>query len=81
MSPTAGQQSLSNFYESVKFSHPMTAALMHADVLQVAIFALALDKTPALEAAENLRRTARDRDLPEVLCRVLDNALTELGFS
>lgn len=75
-----GQQSLNNFYESVKFSNPMTAALMHADVLQVGIFALAQDKTPALKAAESLRLTARERDLPEVLCRMLENALTELGF-
>ena len=77
---TPGQRSLSNFYESVKFSHPMTAALMHADILQVGIFALALDKTPAQEAADHLRKTARDRNLPEVQCRVLESALTELGF-
>lgn len=78
--PTAGQQSLSNFYESVKFSNPRVAALMHADTLQVAIFALAMDKTPAQESADNLRRIARDNNLPEVLRRVLENALTELGF-
>lgn len=77
---TPGQRSLSNFYESVKFSNPRIAALMHADVLQVAIFATALDKSPAQESAENLRRTARDYDLPEVLCRVLENALINLGF-
>jgi hypothetical protein len=76
--PTPGQQSLSNFYASVKFSHPMTAALMHADILSVGIFALAQDKTPANEAAENLRRRAED--LPEIHRRVLENALTELGF-
>lgn len=78
--PLPGQQSLSNFYESVKFSHPMTAALMHADILEVGIFALAQDKTPAYESARHLREMARDRNLPEALCRVLDNALTELGF-
>ena len=78
--PTPGQHSLSNFYESVKFSNPRTAALMHADILQVGIFALAQDKTPALAAAENLRLTARQADLPEVQCRVLESALTELGF-
>lgn len=81
MSPTSGQQSLSNFYQSVKFSNPRIAALMHADIMQVALFAaLAQDKTPAVEAAENLRRTAREYDLPEVLCRVLENALTTLGY-
>jgi hypothetical protein len=76
--PTPGQQSLSNFYQSVKFSHPRTAALMHADVLQVGIFALAQDKSPAQESADNLREMSAD--LPEVIKRVLENALIELGF-
>lgn len=78
MSPTAAQQSLSNFYESVKFSNPRTAALMHADILTVALFSLAKDKTPGVRAAYNLRVTAFD--LPPVLQRVLEGALTDLGF-
>jgi hypothetical protein len=73
-----GQQSLNNFYQSVKFSNPRTAALMHADILKVAIFAIAMDKSPAQESADNLRQLSRD--LPEVLRRVLESALTELGF-
>jgi hypothetical protein len=76
--PTAGQQSLNNFYQSVKFSNPRTAALMHADVLKVAIFAIAADPSPAQESANNLRNLSQD--LPEVLKRVLENALVELGF-
>lgn len=75
---TPGQQSLNNFYQSVKFSNPRTAALMITDVQKVAIFALAQDKTPANEAAENLRRLAQD--LPEIHRRVLESALIDLGF-
>ena len=75
----AGQQSLNNFYESVKFSHPRTAALMHTDIQKVAVFSLADDKSPAQEAANNLRDMSRD--LPEIQKRVLDCALNELGFS
>lgn len=76
--PTAAQQSLRNFYASVKFSNPRTAALMHADVLKVAIFALGQDKSPAQESANNLRNLSRD--LPEIHKRVLENALQGLGF-
>lgn len=74
-----GQQSLNNFYQSVRFSHPRTAELMHADIQTVAIFALAMDKTPAFEAVERVRETSRD--LPEIHRRVLENALIELGFT
>jgi hypothetical protein len=51
---------------------------MHADVLTVAIFSLGQDKSPAERAAYNLRTAALD--LPPALQRVLDSALTELGF-
>lgn len=74
----AAHQSLNNFYESVKFSYPRTASLMHADIMTVSVFSLAQDKTPANHAANNLRTAAQE--LPELLKRVLDNALIDLGF-
>lgn len=77
---TRGQQSLSNFYESVKFSNPRTAALMHSDIVTVAMHGLAASKSEdATEAADRLRRQALD--LPEILSRVLANALSDLGYS
>lgn len=78
MSPTPAQSSLKTFYESVKITNPRTAALMHADVLKVAIFSLAADKAPAQTSANNLRLLADD--LPEIQRRVLENALIGLGF-
>lgn len=74
------QSPLNTFYQRVKLSNPRTAALMHADILQVAIFARAQDKTPAIEATENLRKTAQNNELPESLLLVLEDALTELGY-
>lgn len=74
-----GQQSLNNFYQSVKFSNPRLAALMSDDILTVALYAVGADKAPAQEAADRLRQ--RSLDLPEVLRRVLENALTDLGYS
>jgi hypothetical protein len=73
--------SLNSFYQSVKFSHPRTAAMMHGDIQKVAIFALGQDKTPAQESAENLRKIVQEQDLPGIHRRALENALTELGFS
>lgn len=73
-----GQASLNNFYQSVRFSYPRTAELMHTDIQMVAIFALGQDKTPANEAVDRLRMTARD--LPEIHKRVLESALAELGY-
>lgn len=79
--PTAGQQSLRNFYESVKFSNPLMATLMHDDIMIVAMHGLAADNKSehANEAADRLRREAFD--LPEILRRVLENALSDLGYS
>lgn len=70
--------SLYNFYQTVKFTNPHTAALMHADLLKAEIFSTAQDKTPAIEAAKSLRLTAQE--LPESLRHELERALTELGF-
>lgn len=74
-----GQQSLKNFYESVKFSNPTLAARMSEDIVDIALYGLADDKAPAQAAVERLRQKARD--LPEVHRRVLESALTELGYS
>lgn len=74
------QQSLSHFYQSVRFHSEATAALMHGDVMIVATHALAADKSErAQEAADRLRQ--RSQDLPEALHRVLESALIGLGYS
>jgi len=76
---TPGQKSLANFYTSVKFDNPRMAALIHNDVMTVAMYALAADNTYAQDAADRLREKALD--LPEIQKRVLDNALTDLGYA
>lgn len=73
-----GQQSLHNFYESMKFSYPYLAESMREDIMVVAMYAIAADKTPGQPAADRLRRQALD--LPEIHKRVLDFALTDLGY-
>lgn len=78
---TAAQHSLNNFYISVKFSHPVVANLMVDNIETVSLNALGADKSVGQEAAESLRRQAFDYDLPPLLCMVLDNTLTELGYS
>lgn len=77
--PTPGQTSLNNFYRSVKFSDPLLACLMSEDIISVAVNSLAFDQSDGQAAANRLRDMARD--LPVLLSRVLDNALTELGYS
>jgi len=74
-----GQTSLYNFYQSVKFRSPHLATLMSDDIIIVALDALMEDNTKGQEAADRLRHTSRD--LPEVLRRVLDSALLDLGYS
>lgn len=76
---TSGQISLNNFYQSVKFSDPLLACLMSEDIISVALNALALDPSSGQDAADRLRD--RSCNLPVLLCMVLDNALTELGYS
>lgn len=75
----AAQNSLNNFYQSVKFSNPRLAALMSDDVLTVALYALSEDKSSGQGAADRLRQLSQD--LPEALRRVLEGALTDLGYS
>lgn len=77
----SGQQSLNNFYQSVKFSYPSLAALMSDNVISVALNALGEDKSAGQAAADRLRQQAFDWDLPEVLKRVLETALTDMGYS
>ena len=76
-----GANSLNNFYQSVKFENPTLAEMMGDDIVTVALYGLSADKTPAQPAAERLRRQAFEFDLPEIQRRVLDNALTEMGYS
>ena len=74
----AGQRSLNNFYQSVQFTHPALADALSDDIQAVAIHALAADKSPGQVSADRLRRMTHD--LPEIHRRVLENALTELGY-
>lgn len=74
-----GQQSLNNFYTSVKFSNPRLAVAMSDDIITVALHSLGADKSKGQDAANSLRE--RSRELPEVLRRVLESALTDLGYS
>lgn len=76
---TAAQQSLNNFYQSVKFSYPVLADLMKENIEHVALNGLSADPTPGQEYANRLRRQADQ--LPEIHRRVLANALCELGYS
>jgi len=74
-----GQQSLNNFYQSVKFHNPSLVYLISDDITTVSLYALSFDKTPGQEAANRLRE--KTRNLPVVHQRVLESALAELGYS
>lgn len=78
MMVSSGQQSLSTFYASVKFRDPLKACLLSEDIVAVALNSLALDWVSGQEAANRLR--AKSFDLPELLRRVLEKALRELGY-
>lgn len=73
--------SLRNFYESLKFSNPTLATRYADDVTTVAVNALGEDKSGGQESATRLRKRVLDDNLPEVLVRILNNALTEMGYS
>jgi hypothetical protein len=73
-----GQNSLNNFYQSVKFQNPALAHQIFPDVRMVAVHALASDKSGGKDAADRLRLMALD--LPVVFGRVLENALIDLGY-
>lgn len=77
-SSTPGQRSLNNFYQSVKFQSPNLAEDIYHDVVEVALYGLAADKSPAQGAAARLRQKALD--LPEIHKRILEQALADLGF-
>lgn len=76
---TVGQRSLNNFYRSVQFDNPRLAVLMSEDIVVVALHGLSADSSAGQESADRLRRVAID--LPEIQRRVLENALTDLGYS
>lgn len=75
----SGQQALSNFYSSVTCRDPLLASLMSEDVIAVAIYSLALNNDYGQVAANRLRE--KSQDLPELLRRILETALMELGYS
>jgi hypothetical protein len=73
-----GQISLNNFFQSVRFDNPRLADQIEMDIAVVSMWGLSKDKTGALESVDRLRRVAFD--LPVIQARVLENALTELGY-
>lgn len=79
MTTMTGQNSLNNFYKSVKFSNPTLSAVMSENIITVALNSLTEDKSAGQAAADDLRRQAEY--LPEALRRVLESALTDLGYS
>lgn len=76
----APMQSLNNFFLSVQFDNPQLAKNIATDVELVALYALGdtQDNSPGQEAAERLRHAALD--LPVIQSRVLEGALTDLGY-
>lgn len=81
MTLETGQTSLLNFFNSIKFYNPSLADLMGEDLAIVGLWALGDDKGEGQKAADRLRRQAFDFDLPEIHRRVLEGALTDLGYS
>lgn len=73
-----GQVSLNNFLQSVRFQNPALADRIMPDCVTVSLYGLSADKTPGQEAADRLRREAFD--MPVIHARVLESALSELGF-
>lgn len=73
-----GQQSLTNFYVSVQFQNPAMAQLMANDIRTVALYSLSADHEPGYEAVRRLRSQALT--LSAVQARVLDHALSDLGY-
>lgn len=73
--------SLATFYRTVKVGDPTLAALISEDVMTVALHALDKDegKAEGQVAAERLRQ--KTNELSEASRRVLENALTSLGYS
>lgn len=78
MSFMAAQQSLSNVFESIRFSNPGLANQMQSDFVAVAIHATASDKSLGQGSAVRLRMFSSD--LPEIQKRVLNNTLDDLGY-
>jgi hypothetical protein len=73
--------SLRNFYESLRFHSEVKAAIFADDITTVALNAIAHDKSKGQPAATRLREKAVQYDLPEALRRVLNAALDDLGYS
>lgn len=72
--------SLNTFYQSAKAHNPMLGVLIADDVIVVMVESRSTDKSVGQEAADRLRQRAITA-LPESLSPVLENALTELGYS
>jgi hypothetical protein len=75
----ASQQTLANFYWSVRFHDEALAEEMHEDIHIVAIWALGADKSGGQASADRLREATRP--LPVVFNTILNNLLTDIGYS
>lgn len=73
-----GFRTFENFFESVQYSDPAFAELIHDDMVTIALGGISADRTSAYEAVRRLR--ARVDRLPMIHVRILDNALEELGY-
>lgn len=74
------QQSLINFYESVKFHDPELAELMFPHIQIVTLWALGADKSGGQDSADRLREGTR-LFLPEVFNKIINTTLDEMGYS
>lgn len=76
---TPGFSTLENFYESLKWSNPAMALLMHADLMAVAVGGMSGNRDSAYSAVMRLRDRAQGLSVP--LAKILDHALSDLGYS
>lgn len=74
------QQSLLDFYESVKFHDPELAELMLPHIQIVALWALGSDTSGGQDSADRLRQGTR-LFLPEVFNKIINHTLDEMGYS
>lgn len=73
-----GQASLNIVLQSIAFDNAGLAERLQPDFATVAMHALLADKTGGRDAADRLRRAAFN--LPVIQARVLEMALTDLGY-
>lgn len=71
--------SLSNFYLGVQRNNKRLASKMSSDILCVTVNSVLADNSSGQASADRLRRLSEDLSTKDRL--ILNNALTELGYS